>query len=120
VAVIDELAGRAAGLGEAEEVNDTVEARLEELQKALARDTALALGDVECTAELLLEQTVGVAKLLLLGKAYGVFAGLAASGLRAVLARRECALLGSLLRAHDSRAEAAVDAGDWSCVTCHC
>jgi len=42
VAVIDELAGGRAALGEAEEVNDAVETGLEELQEALAGDAALA------------------------------------------------------------------------------
>ncbi len=47
VAVIDQLASGSAALGETEEVDDAVEAGLEELQEALARDATLFLGDRE-------------------------------------------------------------------------
>jgi len=58
MAVVDQLAGGGAALGEAEEIDDAVEAGLEELQEALAGDAALALGDGERAAELALEQAV--------------------------------------------------------------
>ena len=86
VAVVDQLAGGRAALGEAEEVDDAVETGLEELEEALAGDAALALGDGERAAELALEQAVDVTELLLLGEADGVFGELAAR-FRAVLPR---------------------------------
>ena len=73
VAVVDELAGRGAALREAEEIDGAVEARLQELEEALAGDTALFLGDLEGAAELALEQAVDEAELLLFVQADGVF-----------------------------------------------
>ena len=64
--MVHELARRRAALREAEEVDDAVQARVEELQEALAGDAALALGDLEHAAELPLEEAVHVAQLLLL------------------------------------------------------
>src|SRR5258708_28356548 len=118
VAVVDELAGRRAALGETEEVDDAVEAGLEELEEALAGDAALLLRDGEGAAELALEQAVDEAELLLLGEADGILGELAAR-LRAVLAGREIAALKHLGGANDILAETAADAGGWSCVASH-
>ena len=116
--VVDELAGGRAALGETEEVDDTVEAGLEELQEALAGDAALALGDGERAPELALEQAVDEAKLLLLGEADRVLRELAA-GLRAMLAGREIAALQHLRRTNNVLAEATADAGGRTSITSH-
>lgn len=118
MAVVDELAGLRAALGEAEEVNDAVETSLEELEEALAGDAALLLGGREDAAELALEQAVDEAEFLLLGEAEGVFRHLAAE-LGAVLAGREVAALENLGGAEDVGAETAADAGGGSGITGH-
>ena len=85
VAVIDELAGLRAALGETHEIDDAVKTGLEELEEALAGDAALALGDGERAAELAFEQTVDEAEFLLLVESDRVFRQLA-TGLGSVLA----------------------------------
>src|SRR5581483_2041419 len=97
VAVAHELARLRAGGGEAEAVDDVVEPRLEHPQQLLAGDTG-ALGRLLVVrAELLLEQAVVPARLLLLAQLEQVLALLDAAA--AVLARRVGAALdGALLR----------------------
>ena len=91
VAVADELARLRAGCGEAEPIHNVVEASLEHPQQRLAGDAgALArLGVV--VAELLLEQAVEAARLLLLAELHQILALLDAP--TAVLARRIAAAL---------------------------
>src|SRR5690606_30914636 len=105
-------------LGEAEQVNRAVETRLEQLQKTLARDAALALGVLEHAPELTLEETVDITELLLLVQADGVFGDLAAE-FRAVLARRITAAFESFAGAKKVLSEAAADAGGRAGVTSH-
>src|SRR4051794_12285659 len=86
VAVTDELARLRARGGEAEAVDDVVEPRLEHPQQVLAGDAALAGGLLVVRAELLLEQAVVAARLLLLAQLEQVLALLDPAA--AVLARR--------------------------------
>src|ERR1019366_8429160 len=65
VAVIHELARGGAALREAEEIDRAVEARLQQLEEALAGDAAFLLRDFKHAAELALEQAVNVTELLL-------------------------------------------------------
>src|SRR5204863_3091290 len=97
VPVADELARLRAGGGEAEPVDDVVEPRLEHPQQVLARDARALRGLRVVGAELLFEQTVVPARLLLLAQLQQVLALLDAAA--AVLARRIAATLdGALLR----------------------
>src|SRR5262249_23569839 len=85
VAVAHELPCLCARRGEAEPVDDVVEARLEHPQQVLARDAG-ALGGLRVVrAELLLEQPVVATRLLLLAQLQEVFGLLDAAA--AVLAR---------------------------------
>src|SRR5688500_3122158 len=86
VAVAHQLAGHVAGLGEAGPVDHVVEARLEDLQQDLTGLARLAVGLFVVTAELLLEDAVDAAGLLLLTKLEQVLAVLGAAA--AVLTRR--------------------------------
>jgi hypothetical protein len=63
--VVDQLAGGRAALGETEQINNAVEAGLQQLEETFAGDTALILGDFEDAAELALKQAVDVTELLL-------------------------------------------------------
>src|SRR4051794_39142860 len=96
VAVADELARLRGGGGEAESVDDVVEPRLEHPQQLLAGDARALRGLGVVGAELLLEQAVVAARLLLLAQLEQVLALLDAAA--AVLTRRvRAALDGALL-----------------------
>jgi ribosomal 50S subunit-recycling heat shock protein len=82
--VPDELAGVAAGPGEAGTVDDVVQAALEQLEEVVTGLAAAAAGFLVVADELLLEDAVGVASLLLLAKLQQVLALLDAAA--AVLA----------------------------------
>ena len=87
VAVADELPGLRARGGEAEAVDDVVDPRLEHAQQVVAGDAgALLRGLLVVGAELLLEQAVVPARLLLLAQLQQVLGLLDAAA--AVLARR--------------------------------
>src|SRR3954463_1066933 len=86
VAVPDQLAGHVAGLGEAGPVHDVVQPRLEDLQQDLTGLAGLVVGLFVVAAELLLQDAVDAARLLLLAQLEQVLAVLAATA--AVLARR--------------------------------
>src|SRR5205085_7841886 len=91
VPVPHELARLRARGGEAEPVDDVVEARLEHPQQVLARDAG-ALGGLRVVgAELVLEQAVVAARLLLLAQLEQILGLLDAPA--AVLARRLAAAL---------------------------
>src|SRR3954447_2566294 len=97
VAVAHELAGLRAGRGEAEAVHDVVEPRLEHPQQLLAGDARAPRRLLVVRAELLLEQAVVAARLLLLAQLEEVLALLDAAA--AVLTRRiRAALDRALLR----------------------
>ena len=81
-----ELAGLRARCGEAQAVDDVVEARLEQAQQLLAGDAGAAGRLLVVVAELLLEQAVVAARLLLLAQLEQVLALLDAAA--AVLTRR--------------------------------
>src|SRR5690606_18676454 len=117
---------RARG-GEAEAVDDVVEALLEELQERLAgRHVAAAGGLRDQTAELLLTHAVGDLQLLRFAQLHGVDGNLVATA-HAVLARRDgpAALEGGLARQATLTLEPEVDAFaalelfDWSGVPTH-
>src|SRR4051794_5171448 len=91
VAVADELARLRAGGGETEPVDDVVEARLEDPEQVLARDAADPIRLLVVGAELVLEQAVVAARLLLLAQLEQVLALLDPPA--AVLARRIAAAL---------------------------
>src|SRR3954470_7253742 len=96
VPVADELAGLRARGGEAEPVDDVVEARLEDPEQVFARDPADPIRLFVVGAELVLEQAVVAARLLLLAQLEQVLALLDPPA--AVLARRIAAALdGALL-----------------------
>src|SRR5919202_1122588 len=86
VTVAHQLAGHVAGLGEAGPVHDVVQARLEDLQQDLTGLARLLVGLFVVAAELLLQDAVDAARLLLLAQLQQVLAVLAAAP--AVLARR--------------------------------
>src|SRR5207253_1081671 len=86
MAVTHELARLRARGGEAEAVDDVVEPRLEHLQQRLAGDPALLVRLLVVRAELVLEQPVVAARLLLLAQLQQVLALLDPAA--AVLARR--------------------------------
>src|SRR5205814_10208783 len=86
VPVTDELAGLCARGCEAEPVDDVVEPRLEHPQQLLAGDARTARRLLVVGAELLLEQAVVAARLLLLAQLQQVLALLDPAA--AVLARR--------------------------------
>jgi hypothetical protein len=111
-------ARRSAALREAEEIDRTVEAALEQLEKAFAGDAAFLLGVFEHAAELAFEQDVDVTELLLFVEAYGVLRNLAAE-LWTVLAGGITAALERLGRAEKLLAEATADAGGRSGITSH-
>jgi hypothetical protein len=69
--VHDQLAGVAAGPGEAGAVDDVVEAALQQLQQVVTGLALPARGLGVVVVELLLEDAVGEAGLLLLGAAGG-------------------------------------------------
>src|SRR5829696_4147248 len=120
VAVAHQLAGHVAGLGEAGAVDHVVQPRLEDLEEDLTGLAGLSVGLFVVTAELLLEDAVDAAGLLLLTKLEQVLAVLGAA--TAVLARRvrpdlDRALRGLALAALEEQlhllapAEAAVGSG---------
>src|SRR5215203_376981 len=74
VAVTNELAGLRARGGEPEPVDDIVEARLEDSEQVLARDPTDAIRLLVVGAELVLEQAVIAARLLLLAQLEQVLA----------------------------------------------
>src|SRR5581483_2088572 len=87
MAVADELARLRARGGEAEAVDDVVDPRLEHAQEVVARDALAALGRfLVVGAELLLEQAVVPARLLLLAQLQQVLGLLDPAA--AVLSRR--------------------------------
>src|SRR4051794_7842216 len=86
MAVAHELPCLRARCGEAQAVDDVVEARLEEPQQLLARDAGAPGRLLVVVAELLLEQAVVAARLLLLAQLQQVLALLDAAA--AVLTRR--------------------------------
>ncbi len=87
-----DLARLGAARAEAHAVGHRVETRLEQLQKALARDALAARGLRVGLAELALEQPVDAAQLLLLAQLLAEI-GHAAAALLAVLSRRVAAPL---------------------------
>src|SRR5580765_5133150 len=91
VAVANELAGLRARCGEAEPVDDVVETRLQHAQERLAGDPLALRRLLVVRAELLLEQAVVPARLLLLAQLEQVLALLDPAA--AVLARRIAAAL---------------------------
>jgi hypothetical protein len=86
MAVAHELPGLRARCGEAQAVDDVVEARLEEPQQLLARDAGAAGRLLVVVAELFLEQAVVPARLLLLAQLEQLLALLDAAA--TVLTRR--------------------------------
>ena len=97
VAVGDELAGRGAGRGEAEPIDDVVEAELQERSRFSPVTPGRFSARDEVLAELPLQDAVDAADLLLLAQLEAVFADLPATD--AVLAgRRRAALEGALGR----------------------
>ena len=87
VAVADELARLGPARAPARAVRDVVEAQLEELEEVRARDAGLVVGLLVEVAELLLEQPVDAARLLLLAQLAEVLGALA-HAVAAVLAGR--------------------------------
>ena len=86
VAVADELAGLGPAGAPAGAVDDVVEAQLEQAQQVLTGDARLAVGLLVEVAELLLDEAVDAAGLLLLVQLREVLGALLAAG-AAVLAR---------------------------------
>ena len=80
MAVADDLARLAAGVGEADAVDDVIETRLEESDEVLAGDAGTAESFLVVADELLFEDTVGHAGALLLAKLQAAVADLAAAG----------------------------------------
>src|SRR5439155_3699481 len=124
MAVAHELSGLRARRGEAEPVDDVVEARLEQAQQLLARDAGAAGRLLVVVAELLLEQPVVPARLLLLAQLEQVLALLDAAA--AMLSRRiratlDRALLGEAAFAlkEQLHALAPADAALRSQISCH-
>src|SRR5215217_815354 len=120
VAVAHQLAGHVAGLGEAGPVDHVVQPRLQDLEQHLTGLAGLAVGLFVVPAELLLQDAVDAAGLLLLTKLEQVLAVLGATA--AVLARRvgpdlDRALRGLALAALEEQlhllapAEAAIGSG---------
>jgi hypothetical protein len=118
VTVIDELTSRGAGLGKAEEINNTIETGLEELEEAFAGDATFAFGVFEDATELALKQTVDITQLLLFVETNRVLGEFAAE-LRAVLAWWISALFVCLGGAENRLAKTAADSGGRSGVTSH-
>src|SRR5581483_10140186 len=98
VAVVDQLARLLARGAEAEAVDDVVEPQLEVAEQVEARDAALADRGVEVVAELLLEEAVGAARLLLGAQLQAVVGRLPAARLAVDAGRHRAALDGALGR----------------------
>ncbi|MNJ35360.1 hypothetical protein D3C77_300940 [compost metagenome] len=113
-----QLTCTSTGVGEAQTVNKIVQTSLEEEHEVLTRDTAHFLRFVEQSAELLLAETVHVAKLLFLLKLHAVVANFSALG-RAMLSRRERALQFFSSTAQGN-AKTAAKFKFRTSVTCHC
>lgn len=116
VTMINELASGLARLGEAEHVNNIVEARFEELQETVASDATFALRLRERATELLFGEAVAEAKLLLFVQSDRVVAQLAAEP-RAMNPGRIWLLFERLVRPEDGLAEAPADACGRTCIT---
>src|SRR6195952_900256 len=117
VAVRDQLAGVAAGPGEAGAVDHVVEAALEQLQQVVTGLAGTTAGLVVVVVELLLHHAVGEAGLLLLLQLVAVL-GLLDAG-PAVLAGRVGALLERLVLTDEVDTEAARLLGHGAGVTGH-
>src|SRR4051794_31126537 len=124
VAVSDDLPGGRARGREAEPEHDVVHPELERAEERLTGHAGVAGGLDEVVAELLLEDAVHAADLLLLAKLEAVIADLAAAD--AVLAgRRRAPLEGALLAVAAAALEvelhplAAAEPADRICVTSH-
>ena len=115
----DELAGGAAGVAEAEAVDDVVETQLKELEQDFAGDAAAVGGFLEGLAELPLKQAVLELELLLLAEHHGVVGLLAAGAAGAMLAGAVGAALHGLAGAEEGDPESAADLLGGSGVTCH-
>jgi hypothetical protein len=104
MAVVDELARLRPRCGEAEAVDDVVEAHLQKLEQVLTGDPAAARGLVDVRPEGPLEHAVHLAHLLLLAKLHAVVGDLGGAARVAVLTGRivaplDGALLGVAARA---------------------
>ena len=117
VAVHDQLAGVAAGAGEAGAVDDVVEAALQQLQQVVTGLAGATRGLGVVVVELLLEDAVGVAGLLLLAQLEEVLALLDAAA--AVLAGRVGTTLVGRVAADEVDAETARLLGHGAGVTGH-
>ena len=109
VAVGNELASTASGVGEAEAEDHVIESGFEELEENFPGDAAFIGGDVKVATELAFEDTILVAKLLFFAEGDGVFALLAAGALWSVHAGAVIFPFEGFGRAEEGDAEAAAD-----------
>ena len=123
-AVADDLARLVARIGEAEAVDDVVEARFEQADKVLARNAGAADGFLVVAHELLFEHAVGDAGALLLAQLEAAVGDLAAAR-RAGPGRVGTAIEAALGREaalaleEELLAVAAAEAANGTGVTCH-
>ena len=114
VLVVDELTSSSTGGGDTEAVNDVVETALEALKKNLTGNAAGSSSLVEEIAELLLEYTIGLFSLLLLGEHDTVFGRLATTTITGVAA------IHTLVRvAEDVLTKLAAELHLGTCISCH-
>ena len=109
MAVGDELASAASGVGESEAEDDVIESGFEELEENFAGDATFIGGDVKVATKLAFEDAVLVAKLLFFAEGDGVFALLAAGALWSVHAGAVIFPFEGFGRAEEGDAEAAAD-----------
>ena len=119
VSVADELACSVAAVGEAEAIDDVVEAALQHLEKDFAGDAAAAGGLFKEPAELLFEHAVLIPEFLLFREGDGIVGELLASAAGTVLAGSEAAAFKGFGGSEDRDSEAAADLVFGACVACH-
>ena len=125
VAVADKLTSLRTGGGQAQAVDDIVQAALEQGQQVVARDALDARGLVKRAAELRLQHAVGAADLLLFAQLHAVLAHLSRSSLpvhagrRGALADRALGGVAAVALQKQLRAFAPAQAADGTSITCH-
>jgi len=118
--VRNELTRSRTRRSDAQPVYHVVEARFEQLEQVLTRDTAHTGSLFKSLVELFFEYTVGIFRLLFLAELSTVFRYFLAFTVDAVLSRRIVLLLQSLVDPIDRLTELTCNLGFWSYISCHC
>ncbi len=119
VAVANQLAGAAAGGSNTQAIYRVVETRFEELEQHFAGYTVTARSVVESFAELALQHTIGILRLLLFRQLLRVVRALLLFAREPVLAGRIFTALKIFVQSEDRVAKGACFFGSWSCITSH-